>query len=167
MSDISNLGKKSEAKLRQWLTQPEKGFYMMRLPDQLTGFYGSTNMCDFLLYKKPYFYPIESKATYSDRFDFSMLTETQHNDMLKASEVEGIIPYVAVLFATYKEMYLIKVTDIAELESKGKKSLNIKKIKNWDIPYIKVRTLLSRKELLDYDPDHAVEIFGDTSNEDS
>lgn len=159
MGDLTQLGKKAEGKLKSWLDMPEEGFFMLRLPDQLTGFYGSTNMCDFLLYKKPNFYPIESKATYQDRFDFSMISENQHKDLMKASQVDGITSYVALLFASYKRLFLLDIRDIVKLEELGTKSLNIKKIDKWGLPYIEVRTVLSRKELLDYDKEHALEIF--------
>lgn len=162
MGDISKLGKKAEDKIKQWLNRPDEGFFFYRIPDQMTGLFGSVNPCDFFLFKQPRFFLIESKATWEDRFDFSMITENQHAEMLKASVVNGVISYVAVLFATYKRMFLIDIRDIAKMESEGKKSLNIKKIDKWPTPFIEVRTLLSRKELLDYDPLHALEIFGST-----
>ena len=45
MGDDTNLGKKGETKLKEWLTHPEEGFFCYRLKDQLSGFYGSANMC--------------------------------------------------------------------------------------------------------------------------
>lgn len=162
MGDISKLGKKAEDKIKQWLNRPEEGFFFYRIPDQQTGFYGSDNPCDFFLFKQPNFFLIESKATWEDRFDFSRISENQHSKMLEASIVSGVTSYVAVLFATYKRMFLIDIKDIARMESEGTKSINIKKINKWPTPFIEVRTLLSKKELLDYDPLHAIEIFGST-----
>lgn len=159
MSDLTNLGKKAEGKLKEWLNHPDDGFFFHRLPDQLTGLYGSTNPCDFFLYKSPNFYLIESKATYEDRFDFSMITDNQRQKMLESEKVNGVTSYVAVLFASYQQMFLIDIKDIVECEKSGKKSLNIKKISQWTTPYISVRTLPSRKQLLDYDLEHAKEIF--------
>lgn len=125
----------------------------------MTGFYGSDNPCDFFLFKKPHFYLIESKATYESRFDFDRITEKQHKSMMEASQVDGVTSYVAVLFASYQRMFLLNIADIVALEEQGTKSLNIKKIEKWNLPYIEVRTLPSRKQLLDYDPAHACEIF--------
>ena len=88
-----------------------------------------------------------------------MITENQRNEMLKASKVENVTSYVVILFATYQEAYLINIQDIIDLEEKGKKSLNIKKKAKWDLPYITIRTIQSRKQLLDYDPKQAAEIF--------
>ena len=68
-SDL-NLGKKAEAKIELWLDHPELGYSFDRIPDQMTGYYMvSRNICDFICFKSPYQYYIESKATWKDRFD--------------------------------------------------------------------------------------------------
>lgn len=145
------LGKKAEQKIREWLDRPEQGYCFDRIPDQMTGFWGSTNICDFTLYKFPYMYYLESKATWEDRFNFSMLTEKQHDGLLEKSKIEGVFSYVVVLFATYKRAFLIDIKDIRRLEEKGKHSLNIKKIDKWGISYKEIMTVPnSRKQLLDY-----------------
>ena len=159
MGDLTNVGKKAESKIREWLDKPEEGFWLYRIPDQQTGFFGSNNPCDFFLYRMPNFYLIESKATYEDRFSFNMISPNQHEKMLKAAETSGVTSYVAVLFASYQRMFLLNIRDIAGSERVGKKSLNIKKIDKWNLPYIEVRTIPSRKQLLDYDFKHAKEIF--------
>ena len=158
--DLTQLGKKGEAKVAEWLDRPEEGFHLMRIPDQMTGFFGSSNIADYYLFKKPNFYYIECKSTYEDRFDFSMLSDTQHNGMLEASQVEGIHGYVVVLFASYKRAFIININDIKSMEDEGKKSLNIKKVSKWPIPYIEIETIPnSRKALLDYNFEQAKEIF--------
>lgn len=96
-------------------------------------------------------YYLESKATWEDRFNFSMLTEKQHDGLLEKSKIEGVFSYVVVLFATYKRAFLIDIKDIKKLEEKDKHSLNIKKIDKWGIPYKEIMTVPnSRKQLLDY-----------------
>lgn len=159
LGDTTNLGKKGEEKFREWLTHPEEGFWCYRIPDQQTGFWGSANPCDFFVYREPHLYYAECKSTYEDRFDFSMLSDTQHDEMLKAAKIKGITSYVVVLFASYQRAFLINILDIEKMEKQRKKSLNIKKVSKWPIPYIEIRTILSRKQLLDYDFEHAKEIF--------
>lgn len=159
MSDIASAGKKAETKIKEWLNRPKEGFFFYRLPDQLSGFYGSTNPCDFYLYKSPNFYLIESKSTWNDRFEFNAITDNQRKCMIEASKVNGVTSYVAVLFVTSQRMFLLDINDIVALEEAGKKSINIEKIDKWIIPYIEVRTVPSRKVLLDYDPSQANEIF--------
>ncbi len=148
-----DLGKKAESKLRSWLNHPDEGYCLDRIPDQLSGFYGSKNICDFILFKSPYFFYIESKATYHDRFDFSLITEYQHDNLLVKSEIDHVFGIVIVLFSSYKRCFIFNIKDIKKLEDCNKKSLNIKKINSWTIPYAEIETIPSRKELLDYTGD--------------
>ena len=152
----TTLGKKAEAKIREWLDRPEEGYCFDRIPDQMTGFYGSKNICDFTLFKSPNMYYIESKATWEDRFDFNMLTQTQHDGLLAKSNISNVFGIVIVLFASYKRAFIFDIRHIAKLESEGIKSLNIKKIDKWVIPYQEIQTVPSRKQLLDYTGDLSI-----------
>lgn len=147
------LGKKAEAKIKEWLDRPQEGYCFDRIPDQQTGFYGSKNICDFTLFKSPYMYYIESKATWDDRFDFSMITEYQHDNLLKKSEISNVFGLIIVLFASYKRAFVIDIREIKRLEDSGIKSLNIKKIAKWPCEYAEIQTIPSRKQLLDYTGD--------------
>ena len=144
------LGKKAEAKIEEWLDRPEEGYCFDRIPDQQTGFYGSKNICDFTLFKSPYMYYLESKATWNDRFDFSMITEYQHDNLLKKSEIANVFGLIIVLFASYKRAFVIDIREIKRLEDTGVKSLNIKKISKWPCKWKELQTVPSRKQLLDY-----------------
>lgn len=148
------LGKKAEAKVKQWLDRPELGYCFDRLADQMTGFYGSKNICDFLLYKYPYKYYLESKATWGDRWAFDSLSEYQRTKMLEKSEIEGVRSIVIVLYATHKRAFMFHVSDIQNALDNGTKSLNITKQSKWSVPYVEIDTVFSsRKELLDYTGD--------------
>lgn len=81
-----DLGKKAERKIREWLDRSQDGYCLDRITDQMTGFYGSKNICDFTLFKSPNMYYIESKATWSERFDFNMITEYQFKSLLQKSK---------------------------------------------------------------------------------
>lgn len=148
---LEDIGKKAEKKIKEWLDRPEEGYCFDRIPDQMTGFYGSKNICDFTLFKSPYMYYIESKATYEDRFDFSMLTDKQHDGLLDKSKIRNVFGLVIVLFVSYKRAFILDIRDIERLEKDGKKSINIKKIDKWAIPYKEIQTIPNnRKSLLDY-----------------
>ena len=45
---------------------------------------------------------------------------------------------------------MLKIQDIVTLEEQGKKSINIKNIDKWTIPYKEIQTIPSRKLMLDY-----------------
>lgn len=147
----TSIGKKAEAKIKEWLDKPEEGYCFDRIPDQMTGFYGSKNICDFTLFKSPNMYYIESKATWEDRFDFSMLSSTQHDGLLEKSKIPNVYGVIIVLFAHHQRAFIIDINEIKRLEDLGKKSINIKKIDNWDITYTEIQTIPnSRKTFLDY-----------------
>ena len=91
--------------------------------------------------------------------------------MLK-SQIKGSYGFVIVLFQSYKRAFIFNIQDIAELIDNDAplleldkrlnksetlsqlkiKSLNIKKIDKWTIPYKEIRTIPNnRKEFLDYE----------------
>lgn len=160
----SSIGKEAEKKIKEWLDRPEDGYSFDRIPDQMTGFYQvSRNICDFTLFKYPYMYYIESKATWEDRFNFNMLTNTQHDGLLYKSRISGVFGVVIVLFASYKRAFIVDIRLIKALKDAGIKSLNIKKIdsQNWieslsqkfgiDFKIAEIQTIPNnRKKLLDY-----------------
>ncbi len=148
-----DFGKKAEAKIREWLDRPEEGYCFDRIPDQTTGLWGSKNICDFTLYKHPNMYYIESKSVaYGDRFDFAIITDYQHNGLLEKSKIDGVFGYIIVLFVAHKRAFILDINDIKRLEDAGTKSLNIKKLDKWGIPYKEIKTIPNnRKVLLDYD----------------
>lgn len=145
------LGKKAEGKIKLWLDRPEDGYSFDRIPDQMTGqFITSRNICDFTCFKSPNYYYIESKATREDRFEFSMITETQLEGLCKKATIAHVYGWVVVLFATYQRAFVLNATDIQKQIFDGIKSINIKKIDKWSIPYKELQTVPSRKQLLDY-----------------
>ena len=146
------IGKKAELKIREWLNRPEDGYCFDRLPDQLSGFYGSKNICDFTLFKSPNFYYIESKATYDDRFEFNRISEYQYNHLLEKSKIKNVFGLIIVLFVTYKRAFVLHIEDIDAYQKEYiKKSLNITKIDKWQIKYKEIKTIdNNRKLFLDY-----------------
>ena len=149
-------GKEAEKRIKAWLNRPWDGYSLDRLPDQMTGFYMvSRNVCDFVCYKYPYMYYIESKSTEHDRFDFSQLSDTQRDGLWKKSQIAGCYGLVIVLFVYYKRAFIINIKDITnDTDSQlTKKSINIKHIDKWGIPYWEIQTIPSKKQLLDYTGD--------------
>lgn len=147
------LGKAAEAKIREWLDRPDFGYSFDRIPDQLSGLYGSKNICDFTLFKYPEYWYIESKATWDARFSFDMITSYQLENMLKKSEIPHVHSIIIILFATQKRAFIIDIREIDKLLRSGIKSININKIQKWDelFKYVEIDTVPNnRKKLLDY-----------------
>ena len=145
------LGKKAESKIKSWLDRPSAGYSVDRIPDQMTGqFITSRNICDFTCFKSPNYYYIESKATWENSFPFSMITETQLNGLCQKATIANVYGWIVVLFATYQRAFVFNAIDIKNQLDSGVKSINIKKIDSWTIPYKEINTIPSRKQLLDY-----------------
>lgn len=150
----TEFGKVAEQRIRTWLDRPEDGYSFDRIPDQMNGFYMvSRNICDFGCYKYPNNFYIESKATVHDNFAFSQLTDVQRIGLRKKSKIKGCYGLVVVLFVAYKRAFIINIKDITDdsLEANlTTKSINIKKIDKWKIPYWEIETIPSRKEIREY-----------------
>lgn len=146
------LGKDAEQKIWNWLNRPEDGYSFNRIYDNMNGWFEiSRNICDFFCYKYPNMYYIESKSTWADRFDFSMITDKQRSGLLQKSEIKGCYGWIIVLFASYKRAFKFNIQDIVALEHEGVKSLNIKKLDKWTIRYKELQTIPNnRKKLLEY-----------------
>lgn len=149
MNDL--LGKKAEEQIKKWLDRPEDGYDFERIPDQMSGLYGSKNISDFTLYKHPYKYWIESKASYENRISFSVLSDIQYTGLMKKSQIPGVFGVVIFLFATHKRAIIMDIRQIDALKSIGKCSINIDKIDIWNFKYAEIQIIPnSRKQLLDY-----------------
>lgn len=82
------------------------GVSVVRLHDQTTGYLGSSNHCDFIVYKKPYEYHIECKSVHGNTLSihsipkpdkygvlhgfYGNITDTQWNGLLERSKIEGV-----------------------------------------------------------------------------
>lgn len=147
----SEIGKEAERKIKEWLNKPDQGFCFDRIPDQMTGMFGSKNICDFILFKSPEFYYIESKSTWNSNIPFNVLTETQYNGLLSKSKIDHVHGVVIILFASHKRAFMLDIQQIDCLVNSGKKSINIDKIDKWDFRYGEIKTISNnRKKLLDY-----------------
>lgn len=148
------LGKKAEKKIKEWLDHPESGYSFDRIPDQMSGRYlVSRNICDFICFKSPDMYYIESKATYNDRFDFSCISDLQREGLYAKASIDHVHGLIILLFASYQRAFIFNIKDITHAWRQGRKSINIKKIDSWNFPYVEISTIPSRKELLDYSGD--------------
>lgn len=62
-----------------------------RLHDQTTGFAGSKNICDFIVYKRPYEYYIECKSVHGNTLSFNNISDGQWNGLLEKCAIDGVI----------------------------------------------------------------------------
>ena len=167
MSD-NTIGKIAENRIRKWLDRPDDGYSFDRIPDQMTGFFNSKNICDFICFKSPHMWYIESKATWEDRFDFVNITDTQRKGLLDKSKIKSVHGVIILLFATYQKAFILDINQIQKLIDGGIKSLNIKKIDKWNIPYAEIQTVENNRAIyptyLGDLEDYIEKIYGGESN---
>ena len=84
-----NRGKQFENVIREAF-EKVPGVSIDRLHDQTTGFKGSQNICDFIVYKEPNEYYFECKSIHRASLPFSNITDTQWNGLLEKSKIEGV-----------------------------------------------------------------------------
>lgn len=85
-----NRGKQFEQCLKEAF-QKVPNTTVVRLHDQTTGFAGGKNPCDFIIYHRPIMYAIECKSVHGNILPFSNITDYQWSELLKFSEVEGML----------------------------------------------------------------------------
>jgi len=83
-----DLGKKFEAHFKKNFSESVPDGFIYRLNDQMSGYQGSSNICDFICYKKPDLYLIECKCHSSNTFPFSAFR--QYEDLTQYSGLSGV-----------------------------------------------------------------------------
>jgi len=86
---VVNRGKQFEQVVREAF-EKVPNVSIDRLHDQTTGFKGSQNICDFIVYREPYEYYFECKSVHGASLPFSNITDTQWNGLLEKSKIEGV-----------------------------------------------------------------------------
>lgn len=94
-----------------------------RLHDQMTGFKGSTNICDFIVYREPYEYYFECKSVHGNTLPFSNITDTQWNGLLEKSKIEGVFAGVICWWIDKDVTKFIPIQVLAWLDMVGYKSI--------------------------------------------
>lgn len=84
-----NRGKKFEQIIKESF-EKVPGVSVDRLHDQMNGYLGSRNICDFIVYKYPHQYYIECKTIHGNTFPLSNITNNQYNGLLEKDKIAGV-----------------------------------------------------------------------------
>ena len=95
-----------------------------RLHDQTTGFLGSTNICDFVVYREPYEYYFECKSVHGNILPFTNITGNQWQGLLQKSQITGVYAGVICWWVDKDITRFIPIQVLQMLKEEGKKSLN-------------------------------------------
>lgn len=99
-----------------------------RLPDQMSGFAGGSNICDFIVYKHPNIFYLECKSCYGNTLNFHAITQRQKEGLRAKAFIPGVIAGVIVWFIDWDKTYFVPIMTIIEMEEEGVKSINRKTI---------------------------------------
>ena len=117
-----NRGKQFEDVVRDcFLAVPDVS--IDRLHDQMTGYKGSVNICDFIVYKEPYEFYMECKAVHGNTLPFSNITENQWQGMLTKSKIRGVYAGVICWWVDRDVTIYIPIQKLQEYKEAGFKSV--------------------------------------------
>lgn len=134
----TNRGKQFETCIEQAFKKvPETS--VVRLHDQTTGTLGSSNHCDYIVYKKPYEYHIECKSVHGntlsihstpkpDKFGvlhgfYGAITDTQWEGLLENSKIPGVVAGVICWWVDKDVTKFIPIAELQHLYDIGFKSI--------------------------------------------
>lgn len=138
-------GKKFEGLIRHAF-EKVPGVSIDRLHDQTNGFKGSTNVADFIVYKKPYEYYVECKSVRGNTLPFSNITDNQWSGLANKSEIPGVFAGIICWWVDRDVTRYIPIQELISLELQGKKSFRY----DWDNCSIEIPGT-KKRVFFDYD----------------
>ena len=139
-----NRGKQFEGVIKDALLKIP-GTSVDRLHDQTTGFVGSSNICDFIVYRYPTEFYLECKSCHGNTWNLNLLTQTQYEGLLSKSGIKGVVPGVIVWWIDRDVTTFFHIDYIRKLKEEGYKSIHYANEKGITIPGKK------RRVFFDYD----------------
>ena len=121
-----NYGKEFEGVVRKSFEQVPN-VSIDRLHDQTTGWKGSANICDFIVYREPYEYYFECKSVHGNTLPFSNITDTQWNGLLQKSQIKGVTAGIICWWVDKDVTKFISIQVLAWLDMSGYKSIRYDK----------------------------------------
>ena len=115
------------------------GVSVDRLHDQTTGYQGSTNICDFIVYRKPYQLYIECKSVHGNTLSihsipkpdrhgvlhgfYGNITDKQWEGLLEKSKIRGVTAGVMIWWVDKDVTKFIPIQILKALKRTGNKSV--------------------------------------------
>lgn len=115
------------------------GVSVDRLHDQTTGYVGSANICDFIVYREPNEIYLECKSCHGNTFPLSNITDTQWKGLLEKSKIKGVIAGVVVWWIDRDTTKFIPIEFLEGIKQDGCKSVRFDVTNLTEIPGKKKR----------------------------
>lgn len=136
-----NRGKQFEQKVKEDLLKLPDGS-LERFPDQMSGYHGSTNPCDFTFYWYPHYYYIETKSTNDNTFPLANLS--QYDKLLERRGRKGVRSGVILWFIKHSKVVYVPISTFEKIKNDGLKSVNIKMLLDDKYRIIEIPSVLKR-----------------------
>lgn len=117
-----NRGKKFENCIKEAFLKVS-GVSIDRLHDQTTGYRGSSNICDFIVYREPYEYYFECKSVHGNTLPFTNITDTQWNGLINKATIEGVFAGVICWWIDKDKTVFIPIQELVAMRIVGMKSV--------------------------------------------
>lgn len=118
---------------------------VLRLHDQTTGYIGSKNICDFIVYRQPYMYCIECKSVHGNTLPFANITDTQWRGLQNARGNVGVEAGILCWWIDKDVTAFISISTLARMKSDGKLSIR------YDDPKLYIISGKKRRVFFDYE----------------
>jgi len=120
---MPDAGKKFESRFKLDWENTVPGSFIYRLNDQMSGYRGSSNPCDFITYATPIMFLVECKEHKGNTFPFSAFR--QYERLLEYKGIKGVHAGVVLWFSDHDRVLWIPIETFEKLKQNNKKSFNI------------------------------------------
>lgn len=126
-----NRGKQFESVIKECF-EKVPGVSIDRLHDQTNGFAGSSNICDFIVYKKPFEFYIECKSVHGNTLSihgnnpkhrYGNISNKQWEGLMNKSYIDGVIAGVICWWIDKDVTMFIPIDVLEECRGHGMKSI--------------------------------------------
>lgn len=135
-----NRGKQFEDVIRESF-EKVPGVSIDRLHDQTTHYKGSTNICDFIVYREPYEYYFECKSVHGNTLSiygndpkrkYGSISNAQWEGLLEKSQIDGVTAGVICWWIDKDKTVFIPIQTLKLMKTVGIKSVRYDAIDDCD-----------------------------------
>lgn len=141
-----NRGKQFEEAVKQSFLKIDDTA-VIRLQDPAMGYRGVSNICDYIVYHRPFMYLIECKSVHGNLLSFNNITRNQWEGLLKMSEIEGVVAGILCWWVDHDVTKFIPIEELQRVKTRSMKSI---RYDNKDLVDVEIKGY-KRRVLYSYD----------------
>ncbi len=138
-----NYGKPFEERFKTQWGKAYPNTLVLRLPDNMSGYYGVSNPCDFVCFPGKHLYMIETKAHYENRLPWDAFS--QYDSLVKYIGMKNVIAGVMIWFIDHDRVIFVPIESCKKMRDNGLKAINIRKLEGYEyieVPSKKLRVFM-------------------------